>query len=106
MSSEPRDPRPDVEAKDAARLERARVAAEQFCRHFRYSEDQIEKLSGPPLRPPLVIEREGDLVEVYRWLGHGRGQSYVQVEIELGREALTVYGSRKDREFGPWQPPE
>jgi hypothetical protein len=107
MTSNTSEPEGDVDEDmtAAARVARARVAAEQFGRQFGFSEPQLEALQGPPIQPPLVIERDGRRVEVYRWLGHGRGQSSIQVEIDLGNDAVTVYGSLGDRGLGPWYPP-
>ena len=51
-----------------------------------------------------MLERGGVVVEVFRWLGHGRGASYVQVEMATAGDEVTVHGAVGDRAFGPWQP--
>lgn len=95
----------DPDNAEEARLERARDAAVRFCRHFGCPPERLADLLGPPIRPPLVIEREGRLIEVYRWLGHGRGSTYVQVEIDLRNPGeITVHGALGDRGLGPWKP--
>ena len=86
------------------RLERARAAARAFCRHFKFQEAAINQIDGDPIQPPLIFERSGSPVEVFRWLGHGRGASYVQVELSTETKDITVYGAVQDREFGPWKP--
>lgn len=87
------------------RLEQARVMAKLFCQHFRFPGHHVGQLGGDPIQKPLVIERDGQLVEVYRWLGHGRGAPIVQVEINLEDNSVCVYGGFADQEFGPWRPP-
>lgn len=86
------------------RLERARAAAREFCRRFKFQQADIDRLDGSPIQLPLIIERSGAPVEVFRWLGHGRGASYVQVELGTETDDITVYGAVQDREFGPWKP--
>jgi hypothetical protein len=86
------------------RIEQARAAARAFCRHFKFRESAISQLDGTPIQPPLLLERSGSPVEVFRWLGHGRGASYVQVELGTGTDDITVYGAAQDHEFGPWKP--
>jgi hypothetical protein len=92
------------EKANTARLKRARDAARAFCRHFGYAPADIDQLTGPPIQPPLTIERDGVSVEVYRWLGHGRGASYVQVELSIESGEVTVHGAIGDRGLGPWNP--
>jgi hypothetical protein len=89
---------------NAARLKRAADAARAFCRHFEYPPADIDQISGRPIQPPLTIERDGVSIEVYRWLGHGRGASYVQVELSLESGEVTVHGAIGDRGLGPWKP--
>lgn len=87
-----------------AQLERAREAARAFCRQFKFPQADIDRLDGQPIQQPLVIDRDGARVEVFRWLGHGRGAHYVQVELGAESGDLTVYGAHRDQEFGPWKP--
>ena len=95
-------PRSDPAA--AARLEKARNAAEEFCRKFAFAERYIEKLKNEPIQKPLLLDRDGRRVEVFRWLGHGRGAPIVQVEVGLDDHVVTVFGGPGDRELGPWSP--
>ena len=104
MSNTQGDASQNAGRKAADRLERARAAAELFCQQFGFLEQYIEQLGGDPIQQPLVIERNERRVEVFRWLGHGRGAPVVQVEIDVEDNAVTVYGGFADQEFGPWQP--
>jgi hypothetical protein len=89
---------------ESARLEQARAAARKFCRHFDFPQKLLDRLVGDPIQKPLIIERNGTRVEVFRWLGHGRGAPYVQVEMGIKTPEIIVYGAFKDHEFGPWKP--
>jgi len=91
-------------AEREGRLQRARSAAREFCHHFGFPQEYIDRLSASPIQEPLIIERNGSPVEVFRWLGHGRGATYVQVELSTKTDDVTVYGAFKDREYGPWKP--
>lgn len=104
MSGTQNDAAGSAEGEQTTRLERARAAARGFCRHFEFPPEYINQLDGNPIQKPLVIERNGSQVEVFRWLGHGRGAPYVQVELGNKTDEITVYGAFKDREFGPWKP--
>ena len=85
------------------RLEKARRAAMDFALHFEFPSRYIEQLKGNPVQEPSVIDRDGVAVEVFRWLGHGRGDAYVQVEMSKNNDDVTVYGGFEHREFGPWK---
>ncbi len=85
-------------------LDRARAAAIAFARRFEFTATEIDRLAGPSLGEPIVLERDSDTVEVFRWLGNGRGQPIVQVEISRTTGEVTVYGGYEHREFGPWHP--
>ena len=87
------------------RLERARAATNEFCHRFSFPASYLDQCSGDPIQKPLVIDRNGVSFEVFRWLGHGRGAPYVQVEISLETDDVIVYGGFNDREFGPWKKP-
>jgi len=104
MASAHEDGAHKADSKQLARLERARTAALEFCHHFGFPQNYIDRIKGNPIQKPLVIERNGKPVEVFRWLGHGRGESYVQVELGTKTDEITVYGALSDREFGPWSP--
>jgi len=104
MSGAQEDAARSAEGKEPTGLERARTAARRFCLHFQFPQEHINRLDGDPIQKPLIIERNGSQIEVFRWLGHGRGESYVQVELDIKTNEITVYGAFKDREFGPWKP--
>lgn len=109
MSDQPRDPNvgsSSSPSEAAQRLARARALAERFARAFGYPDAQRVQLSGPPLEGPLVLDRDGTRVEVYRWLGYGRGATSIQVELALDDEDASVYGTLGDRGLGPWKPSE
>jgi hypothetical protein len=91
-------------AEHESRLQRARSVAREFCRHFGYPQEYLDRLNADPIQKPLIIERNGSSVEIYRWLGHGRGATYVQVELSTKTDDVTVYGAFQDREYGPWKP--
>ena len=92
------------DAEEARRLERARAAAREFCWRFGLPKRYLDQLEAPPIQQPLVIERDGRPVQVFRWLGHGRGAPILQVELGTTTADVTVYGGFNDREFGPWTP--
>jgi len=89
---------------DTSRLESARKAALKFCKKFNFEKKDLDELQGPPLDGPVMFERMGDPVVVYRWLGSGRGGRYVQPEIDIKSGKITVYGGYSHYEFGPWNP--
>lgn len=103
MSGTQHEQKGSAHAEAPARLERARDAARKFCRHFEFPQKLIEQLKGSPIQKPLIIERDGTSVEVFRWLGHGRGATYVQAEVNIKTDEITVYGALGDHEFGPWK---
>ncbi len=79
----------------------ARSAAKAFCAKFDFPSDKLSELDGAPLLGPVSLQREGHDVVSYRWLGGGRGDYIVQVEVyESGR--IVVYGGYGHGEFGPW----
>jgi len=82
--------------------EQARSAARAFCTEFGFPEGRMKELDGPPLSGPLSLERDGRQVVVYRWLGGGRGDYYVQVETDEDGGRVVVYGGYGHKEFGPW----
>lgn len=86
-----------------AELEIARSAAKAFCAEFGFSSDELLKLRQPPLSGPVSLERDKRQVVTYRWLGGGRGDSYVQVEIYQDYQQVVVNGGYGHEEFGPWQ---
>ena len=77
----------------------------EFCRKFGFPKEKLDELLGLPLDGPLLLERNGKQMEVFRWLGHGRGDYIVQCEIELTSGKVTVFGGFGHKEFGPWSPP-
>ena len=97
------DSQKDASAGGMNHLERARMAALDFCRHFEFPNHYVDQVKGEPIQEPLVLDRDGVSVEVFRWLGHGRGAAYVQVEVSRESNEITVYGGFEHREFGPWK---
>jgi hypothetical protein len=81
-------------------------AAKAFCDKFNFPAGKRDQLDGPPLFDPMSLERDGRPVVVYRWLGGGRGDCYVQVEVYQDNNQVNVYGGYSHREFGPWRPKE
>jgi len=53
---------------------------------------------------PLSLKRDGRDVTVFRWLGHGRGADYVQVEVDDRDGSIVVSGSVAHDEIRPFQP--
>jgi hypothetical protein len=94
MSAMKRDPQQE--------LMLARSAAKAFCTTFHFPVDKLDQLDNPPLFDPISLEREGRPVVAYRWLGGGRGDYYVQVEIDQDDDRATAYGGDSHQEFGPW----
>jgi hypothetical protein len=90
------------EVKSETELDVARAAAKAFCSKFNFPADKISELDGPPLFQPTPLQREGREVVSYRWLGGGRGDYYVQVEIYQDNGQVVVYGGYAHQEFGPW----
>ena len=85
-------------------LAAARKAAVKFCKKFNFDQKAVDELQGPPLDGPVIIDRQGNSVVVYRWLGNGRGDRYVQPETDITSGKVTVYGGYGHHEFGPWKP--
>lgn len=105
MSRSQDNPPQKFDLEQTKRLERARAAAREFCRHFGFEKRYVDQLKGDPIQKPFVIERENAEVEVFRWLGNGRGAPYVQVELGMETDEASVYGGFDHREFGPWKKP-
>lgn len=85
-------------------LEIARAAACNFCKEFKFKEKYLSKLQEPPVDGPIYLERDKDKFVVFRWLGGGRGDIYIQTEVNLKSKKITVYGGYSHQEFGPWSP--
>lgn len=88
----------------AEQLRRARAAAQTFAREKAFSPERIAKLAEAPLGEPVTIKRDGRDVTTFRWLGHGRGDDYVQAEVAASDGSVVVYGGFAHREFGPFRP--
>ena len=82
-------------------LSRARAAARAYCRMHHYGDQ--DRLDGAPVLGPLTITRDGRTVNVYRWLGSGRGSDYVQVEVDSETGDITVSGAHGDEGLPTWQ---
>jgi hypothetical protein len=87
---------------DDALLSRARAAAYAYCRMHDYGDRAA--LEDAPVLGPLNITRDGRTLSVYRWLGHGRGADFVQVEIDSENGDITVLGAHGDQGLPSWQP--
>lgn len=83
-------------------LDLARSAAQAFCREFEFPAEKIRDLDSPPISAPVSLDRDGRSITSYRWLGGGRGDYIVQVEIYQDYSQIVVYGGYDDQEFGPW----
>jgi hypothetical protein len=53
-------------------------------------------IDGPPVLGPVRLMRDGRPIVAYRWLGSGRGQDYIQVEMDDETGAIVVHGARGD----------
>lgn len=80
----------------------ARRAARAFCEKFGFPSDKIAELDSEPLLGPLLLEHDGKRVIVVRWLGGGRGDYIVQVELYMDSKRVLVNGGYGHKEFGPW----
>lgn len=83
----------------------ARSAARAYLQMHDYGQD-TRGLDGPPLLGPVVVTRDRQSLVAYRWLGAGRGENYVQVEIDTESGATTVHGSAGHEAFPAWRPVE
>jgi hypothetical protein len=87
---------------DTERIALARQAARAFCEKFDFPAEKVAELNGEPLGGPISIERDGHRVISLRWLGGGRGDYYVQVELYTESKRIVVYGDYNHGEYGPW----
>ncbi len=78
-------------------LEAARSAARIFLASHDLPTGLLAKLDDPPLLGPVTITVDGLDATAYRWLGSGRGETYVQVAV--GPDAITVHGAHDDRQL-------
>lgn len=83
----------------------ARSAARAYLEMHDYGQDS-RGLDGPPVLGPVEFERDGRGLVAYRWLGAGRGASYVQVEVDTESGATTVHGAAGHEAFPIWRPAE
>jgi hypothetical protein len=70
----------------------ARGAARRYSESVGLPDDQARELLEPPLSGPVDIDRDGNAVSAYRWLGGGRGAPYLQVEVDRAHGVVTVFG--------------
>lgn len=61
-------------------------------------------IAGPPVVGPVAITRDGRPMVAYRWLGAGRGEDYVQVELDGETGDIVVHGARGDDQLSEWWP--
>jgi hypothetical protein len=85
---------------DSLLLARARAAARAYCGMHDYGDPAA--LDGSPVLGPIALTRDGRTLTVFRWLGSGRGQDFVQVELDVKTGDLTVSGAQGDRSFPTW----
>jgi hypothetical protein len=78
-------------------LEVARAAARTFLATHDLPAELVAQLDDPPLLGPVTITVDGLDATAYRWLGSGRGETYVQVAV--GPDAITVHGARGDSQL-------
>ncbi|MEO5889173.1 MAG: hypothetical protein ABIQ31_02915 [Ferruginibacter sp.] len=84
--------------KNTDMITNARKAARLFCTKNNYPADKIREITGEPL-VSVDTEKHGRQVHIYRWLGNGRGESYVQVEVFKDKKEMIVYGANGDKEI-------
>ncbi len=89
------------EIKQSFQLELARSAAKAFCLKFEFPSEKIKQLNESPFNISSVNREEHKVIS-YRWLGGGRGNYYVQTEINKDNNEIVVYGGYSHKEFGPW----
>ena len=94
-----------TESGSSETLARARSAAVAFARMRGYSTEQIDQIGAEPVLGPVTFDRDGATVTAFRWIGAGRGSTYVQVELIAGTPVL-VRGARGDTELGEWISPQ
>lgn len=87
----------------ASAIEAARIAARGYLDRFDFPPGTLAEVDGPPILGPVVFDRDGRTITAYRWLGGGRGQTYVQVD--MAADAIKVSGARGDAELPPWEEP-
>ena len=87
-------------AGDGDEVALARQAARAFCRRFDFPAEKIAELNGEPLFKSS-LERDGHRVTAMRWLGSGRGDYVVQVELYTDSKRIVVYGGYAHRMFDP-----
>ncbi len=87
----------------ASVIESARIAARGYLDRNDFPVETLAEVDGPPILGPVVFDRDGRTVTAYRWLGGGRGQTYVQVE--MAADTITVRGACGDAEVSEWQEP-
>ena len=78
-------------------LETARDAARTFLESRDFPSELLVRLTTDPVLGPVTLMRDDVQVTAYRWLGAGRGEDYIQVEV--GPAQITVRGARGDREL-------
>jgi hypothetical protein len=80
-----------------ATADRARTAARGYARRHGYTPTEQSLIDAPPVLGPVTFDRDGTPVTAYRWMGAGRGATYVQVELTPTH--LLIRGARGDAEL-------
>ena len=76
--------------------------AKAYCLKFDFPAEKIAELDKAPLIGPISLKRDNRELTVYRWLGGGRGDYIVQVEVDQKDSQVTVFGGYAHRDFGEW----
>jgi len=84
-------------------LTEANAAAREYCEMHHYCD--LDALARPPVLGPVMGVRDGRRVTSYRWLGAGRGEDYVQVDIDAENGDISVSGARRHDAFPVWRKP-
>jgi len=84
-----------------AELRAARSAARTYCQM--HALPDARSIDGPPVLGPVAITRDGRPMVAYRWLGAGRGEDYVQVELDTETGDIVVHGARGHDQLSEWR---
>ena len=76
---------------------RARTAARRYALRHGFTPTEQSLIDAPPVLGPITFDRDGTPVTAYRWIGAGRGATYIQVELTPTH--LLVRGARGDAEL-------
>jgi hypothetical protein len=76
----------------------ARKAARLFCVKNHFPPEKVQQIGLKPLLS-VDTEKEGLPVHIFRWIGSGRGEYYVQVEVFKDKQEMLVYGGNGKKDF-------